>query len=645
MVKWLCMVLKQRVITYWEKLKRYPKRYTIPGGVAIVFFLLYGMIFLIDKPVVFSYAGSTCSRFLTLLPDMQKSDDNGYDAKPTHIWKVGNTALAASSVCFTPTEPPREGVSKVSLAPGGGWLFKKTFVLQVKSPPVAQVAALSKPIPLSRPLTLPLSDTDKIFTYHVRVADVEVPCTSKEKAASCEVKNLGLSQGKPYTIEIIRQFEGKKVATVAKKDIMTLSAAHVTDGTVKPDETIYTKPKTFDFTFDKSITKVTTKINRIEGETRTSIASTQTLSENKLQIALPEDLARSMTYEVVIDKVEAADGSGLEAPYIFMFKTSGGPKVTGINIGRSGVALGATAIITFDQPLSEGQDVGKFVATSGGAALTGKKGNQLFVSLAGVPKCGDFSIKITNDLLSNYDVAGNSAWNFASRTICHTVGSIGVSSKGRSINAYYFGNGPVSVLYTGAIHGNEASARMLMNNWIDDLEANARNIPANKTVVVVPQVNPDGVASGTRVNGRNVDLNRNFGTSDWQKDITTVNNQPFPGGGGEAPMSESETRALAGLASRLHPAIILSYHSQGSLLAANQAGASNALAGTYSQLSGYRNTTGQSGSTFEYSISGTADDWYAEKLGVGSILIELGSHTNPQFSRNQKAMWAMLNNS
>jgi g-D-glutamyl-meso-diaminopimelate peptidase len=174
---------------------------------------------------------------------------------------------------------------------------------------------------------------------------------------------------------------------------------------------------------------------------------------------------------------------------------------------------------------------------------------------------------------------------------------------------------------------------------------NARNIPAGKTVVVVPQINPDGVVSGTRTNGRNIDLNRNFGTSDWQKDITDVNNRPFPGGGGDSPMSEPGTQAIAGLASRLRPAIILSYHSQGSVIAANQAGASNALANTYSQLSGYRNITGQSSTTFEYSISGTADDWYAERLGVASILIELGSHSNPQFSRNQKAMWAMLNNS
>jgi hypothetical protein len=79
------------------------------------------------------------------------------------------------------------------------------------------------------------------------------------------------------------------------------------------------------------------------------------------------------------------------------------------------------------------------------------------------------------------------------------------------------------------------------------------------------------------------------------------------------------------------------------LVAANQAGNSIGLAAVYSQLSGYKNVTGQSDSTFEYSVTGTADDWYAQAIGVPSLLVELGSHTSSQFERNQAAMWAMIN--
>jgi hypothetical protein len=108
-------------------------------------------------------------------------------------------------------------------------------------------------------------------------------------------------------------------------------------------------------------------------------------------------------------------------------------------------------------------------------------------------------------------------------------------------------------------------------------------------------------------------------------------------------MSEPETKAIAALAQQLQPKVILSYHSIGGMVAANQASNSSSLAATYVRLSGYRNVTGQSDSTFEYSISGTADDWYAQALGLPSVLVELGSHSYPQFERNQAAMWAMIN--
>jgi predicted deacylase len=640
------MRLQQTAAKVWGKIQSYPKKYTISGAVLFVLIILYAIIFFIEKPVIFSYAGTTCTKQLTLFPSLHRSDgDLEYKIQPSELLKLGTLTIASRATCFTPIDPPRPGTIKVGFSPWGGWLMRKTYAIAVGTPPTARVAVLDKPVPVSRPLTIPLSDTDKTFTYHMKAGDKEVECISKDKATACDITKLELLQGKPYMVELTRQFDKKKIGTVVKKEITTLSATHAVDSTIKPGEIVYAKPRIIDVVFDKKLSKTTSVLYRIEGDKRTAINTTLTVADTKLQLTIAEDLPRSMNYELVVESVEAGDGSGLEAPYVLPFTVSGGPKVTGISIGRTGVAIGATGVITFDQTLSERQDISKIITFTGGAALSAKKGNQLFVSLTGVPKCGDFSIKITNDLQSNYDIAGNSGWSFTGRTICHTIGTIGYSSKGRAINAYYFGSGSSAVLYTGAIHGNELGTRTLMNNWINDLEANARNIPANKTVVVVPQINPDGVASGMRVNGRNVDLNRNFGTSDWQKDITTVNNQPFPGGGGESPMSEPETQAIAGLASRLRPAVILSYHSQGSVVAANQVGASSALAGAYSQLSGYRNTTGQSGSTFEYSISGTADDWYGERLGVASVLIELGSHGSAQFSRNQKAMWAMLNNS
>ena len=303
--------------------------------------------------------------------------------------------------------------------------------------------------------------------------------------------------------------------------------------------------------------------------------------------------------------------------------------------------LGAVATLTFDQPLSDKQDIGSVITVSGGAKVTSRQGARVTISFAGTPRCGDVTIKVTNGLLSSYDISGGSSWQYTTRTICQVISSIGTSLNGRVISTYSFGSGAKTIVYTGAIHGDESGTRSLMLRWVDTLEASVRSIPADKTIVVIPAINPDGVAAGTRTNKHNVDLNRNFDTSDWKEDITTVSNQPFPGGGGSAPLSEPESQALANYIGMVKPALVLSYHSIGGLVMSNQSGNSLSLAQTYARLSGYANSTGSS-TTFDYAVSGTADDYYAEKLGVASILVELGSHTSPQFEQNQKAMWAMM---
>ncbi len=634
----------KHLVKWATRVGKLPKKYSIPAVSLLIFFLVYAIIFVREKPVDFSYAGATCVKQFTLFPKIQKSTGNSaYEAYPAKLVKIGTAVIAARSMCFISKNVPQPGIYKTAISPGGGLFARKTFSLSVAPPPEAHAAALSKPVPISKPLDISLTDTDRVFSYYLSAGGKKVRCIPTQSRASCDIRQLDLRQGTPYDTRLIRQYGNETVATVIDKKIVTLAATNVVSSTVKPGEVVYAKPRSISLQFDKKLTKVTPKISRVVDGKRSSVALTSTVNDKTLTIDIANDLPRSSDFELSLEGLEATDGSSLDGAYAFPFRTSGGPKVTGVNVGRTGVAIGATAVITFDQTLSSGQDINKFVGLSGGAVLVGKKDNQVIVSLGNVPKCGDFGIKLTNDLQSNYDIGGDSAWEYGGRMVCHSVATVGYSSRGRPISAFIFGDGSNSVLFTGAIHGNEVSTRSLMNRWVDDLEANARSIPAGRSVIVIPQINPDGVASGTRTNGRNVDLNRNFGTSDWKTDITDVNNRPFPGGGGPSPMSEPETQALASFVSRMRPALVLSYHSIGGVVAANQYGRSNALAGTYSQLSGYRNTTGQTGETFEYSISGTADDYYGERLGIASILVELSSHTNSQFNLNQKAMWAMVN--
>jgi predicted deacylase len=639
------MQLKQKLRSLALLLRSFPLKYTVLGGALVVGAILYSAFFILEKPVRFTYAGQTCIDRLTLLPDIHMASvDSEYSIGFAKRVSVGGWTVAARSICIMPSKAPRPGVAKVSLAPYGSFLARQTFAVTVAPPVEADATILSKPIAVSRPLKVKLSGNDKIFSYVLQIADKRADCSSKEPAALvCDIEKMNLAQSQSYPAKLVRQFNNQDIATIISKDIQTLSATTLTDSSIKQNEVVYAKPTQISIMTDKKLISAESTLYRRDGDTRIEVPSSIALTDTGFTVAFAEELPRLMAYELITKRVEALDGSGLVQPHSLSFTTSGGPKVTGVNANATGVPANSTVAISFDQSLSETQDIGKAVSLSGGATFAGAQGDKLLVSVSDVPKCGDFTIKLTADLQSKYGIGGQSTWTYAGRTVCYTVGSIGTSSQGRAINAYYFGSGATSILYTGAIHGDEVSTKLLMDRWIQDLDAKARAIPSNVTVVVVPTINPDGYARGERTNVRNVDLNRNFATSDWRKDITTVSNQPFPGGGGETAMSEPETKAIAALAQQLRPKLIVSYHSIGGLVAANQAGNSIGLAAVYSQLSGYKNVTGQSDSTFEYSVTGTADDWYAQAIGVPSLLVELGSHTSSQFERNQAAMWAMIN--
>lgn len=636
-------MIKQKVKQPLQGTLRWLKKNKIAVGFFSVL-IVTAVFWFWPRAIAFSYQQVSCVDGLTVLPGLYKSTGSD-DVRLVAAGevKIAGVSIYATKTCVKPIASPRQGEFTAKVAPFGWELVARPVVVSVEKPPVVSAELLKKEISAMRPLKIPLSAPDNVFSYVISVNDKKVTCDNKNKELTCDMKQLALAQGIAYDIEFSRYFANKKVATLAKESVMTLRAASVIDSSIKPGGVVYEKPMNMQLRLDKKLKEAKASLVKVAaGTTREPVNVKTTATDDLVTVSWENELARSVNYELVLDHVVAQDESTLAAPHIIPFAMSGGPKVAAVSAGRIKLPLGSTITLTFDQELQAGQDLSKSISVGGGATLAGARGNQVFIATANVPKCGTVPITINNSLLSNHGISGGSAWQYSTRMLCHSVGSIGTSVKGRSIAAYYFGNGPQTVVYTGAIHGNESSTRSLMLRWIDELEANAQNIPADKTVIVIPAINPDGVASGTRTNANNVDLNRNFDVSDWKSDITTVTNAPFPGGGGLAPMSEPETRALAGLVARLRPTLVLSYHSIGGVVAGNLAGDSPSLAATYSSMSGYRNVTGVTSSVFEYQVTGTADDYFLEKLGVRSLLIELGSHGNPQFERNQKAMWAML---
>jgi murein peptide amidase A len=127
---------------------------------------------------------------------------------------------------------------------------------------------------------------------------------------------------------------------------------------------------------------------------------------------------------------------------------------------------------------------------------------------------------------------------------------IGQSVRGRAIVAYERGDrsAPVTVV-VGVIHGSEPAGlgvvRLLRHI----------PLPAGVHLWLIPTVNPDGLAAGTRQNAHGVDLNRNWPAA-W-----VPNGRPWDGYyAGPRPLSEPENRAMAAFLLRVRPALTIWYH-------------------------------------------------------------------------------------
>jgi murein peptide amidase A len=104
----------------------------------------------------------------------------------------------------------------------------------------------------------------------------------------------------------------------------------------------------------------------------------------------------------------------------------------------------------------------------------------------------------------------------------------------------------LKLIVVGDIHGNETAGMRIAASLLAAIP------PPRTDLLVVPTINPDGVAAHSRGNARGVDLNRNF-PFDWR---------PLFGGeySGTAPLSEPESRAAHRLALREKPDLTIWFH-------------------------------------------------------------------------------------
>jgi murein peptide amidase A len=156
--------------------------------------------------------------------------------------------------------------------------------------------------------------------------------------------------------------------------------------------------------------------------------------------------------------------------------------------------------------------------------------------------------------------------------IRHASSVYGTSVDGIPLTVHLPDSGHAEIVVLASIHGDEAETTVVVSEAL-------RCLPAGELqAAVILCGNPDGMLRGTRGNGRGVDLNRNFPTSNWSPDPVFYKSRANDArdialSPGAQPASEPETAALLSLLDRLKPRAVVSLHS--ALACVDDSGASH----------------------------------------------------------------------
>lgn len=222
--------------------------------------------------------------------------------------------------------------------------------------------------------------------------------------------------------------------------------------------------------------------------------------------------------------------------------------------------------------------------------------------------------------------------------------TIGVSNQGRPITAVRFGDGPHKLVVVGDTHGGpEANTYVLTNQLIEYFRANPDAVPASVRLYLIPTLNPDGLANGSRFNANNIDLNRNMDTTldtcaenDWNTVVQGAYGLISETGGPYAD-SEVESRIIRSFLLDANGAIFI-HSNAGLVFPASCEHAPSILMGQiYAEGASYV----YSRYWPKYNITGGMHDW-AGSLGISAITPELITGDQPEFDQNLAGLQAVL---
>lgn len=113
------------------------------------------------------------------------------------------------------------------------------------------------------------------------------------------------------------------------------------------------------------------------------------------------------------------------------------------------------------------------------------------------------------------------------------------------------------ILFMGGVHGDEPEGVALAEALLQWLKNDSQNAKQTKVPwALIPCLNPDGFVSRVRTNGNNVDLNRNYPSSDWSPKHKAPRYFPGP-----KPASENEIQQLVKWIKDHRPRLVIHFHS------------------------------------------------------------------------------------
>lgn len=144
--------------------------------------------------------------------------------------------------------------------------------------------------------------------------------------------------------------------------------------------------------------------------------------------------------------------------------------------------------------------------------------------------------------------------------------------------------GKKPLLLMGGVHGDEPLGVLLAQHTLKMLQDDAKSGKPEFHLpwILIPVLNVDGFAKKTRVNGRGVDLNRNYPSHSWSPEAAKERYNPGP-----SPGSEAEIKAVVELIQTFRPRVVIHCHSwQPMVVCAGEPGLKDAE--RLSRSSGYK---------------------------------------------------------